>query len=181
MPSSRPQDVARYTVEQNGGEYVTDVPDLLSLFAQRQLNDATRREIRVALQGVGLGTDPDLFVAQESDPLRLFLLQERAVAQPGGWSTQPGLLTRIRPRSWKGWTVYGCALLLVIGAINGGSDDGKDPVPAAETVEQASPPKDDDGAVRKAARRERAQLRRQRAQLKRERAQVRRARAHARR
>jgi len=179
MPSSRPEDVARYTVEQRGGEYVTDVPDLLSLFGRQQFTDSARRDLRQALHDVGVGTDPDLLVAERSDALRLFLLQERAVS---GFATgrSQAMWKRMRPRSWKGWTAYGFALLLVIAAIDG-SDDSNDPVPAATTVEQESLPNERDGVAEKAARRERAQLRRERAHLRRERAQLRHARAKARR
>ena len=71
----RPEEVVRYTVEQNGGDYTTTVIDLLSLFGRQQLTDRARCEIRQALLGQGVGTDPDLLTIDRSEAVRLFLLE----------------------------------------------------------------------------------------------------------
>jgi hypothetical protein len=178
----RPEEVARHTVEQNGGEYATDIPDLLSLFGHQQLTDAARQEVRQALQSVGVGTDPDLLVAQGRDSVRLFLLdvvQVRA-ARSG--------LSRLRPRTWKGWVGYAFAALLIIIALTPESKDSSEPRTKTEAVEnggaQAQAAEDaaaEAKAERVELRRERAKLREQRAELRRERAQIRRQRARARR
>jgi hypothetical protein len=53
----RPEEIARYTVEQNGGEYTTSVADLLALFGRKQLTDRARQETRDALASEQVGTD----------------------------------------------------------------------------------------------------------------------------
>jgi hypothetical protein len=65
--------ITRRTVERNGGEFTTDVPELLRLFQRRQLTENARRKIRQSLRSVGVRTDPDLMVAARRDPIRLFL------------------------------------------------------------------------------------------------------------
>jgi predicted nucleic acid-binding Zn-ribbon protein len=189
MASHRPEDIARYTVERNDGQYATDVPDLLSLFGRQQLNDAARQEVRTALRDVGVGTDPDLLVAQQFDQIRLFLLQEEEIpAASAGWSSGPGLLARLRPRTWKGWLGYSVALVLVIVALSDSSEDSTRPTPVSETVEKQTSSDQTREALeeRQAARRarvearKRARIRRARAAA-RERARVRRVRAARRR
>jgi hypothetical protein len=185
-----PEQVARYTVDQNGGEYTTDVPDVLALFGRQQLTDAARREIRDALQSVEVGTDPDLLVAKPSDKIRLFLLQrEWVAATPEKSRSRPSSTRtwreRLRPHTWKGWLIYGFLFLVIVGALTQDSEEPKQAVPAAKTVEQSTPARDSkaDAAARRARRealRERARLRRERAELRRERAAARRARAQAR-
>lgn len=178
----RPEEVARYTVERNGGEYTTDITDVLSLFGRKQLTDAARKEVREALQAQRVGTDPDLLVAQRSDPVRLFLLEAGPVRPPARRS----LLNRTRPRTWKGWLGYGFVALLIALAV---SPDAKE---AAKTqpdtnggggggAQATSDAQAEAREERAALRREREKLREQRAQLRRERAQARRQRARARR
>ena len=67
------QQIARRTVERNGGEFTTDVSELLRLFDRRSLTENARREIRQSLRSVGVRTDPDLMVAVRRAPIRLFL------------------------------------------------------------------------------------------------------------
>ena len=186
---SPPEQVARYTVERNGGEYTTDVPDLLELFGRENLTDAARREVRDALQSVDVGTDPDLFVAQRTDAVRLFLLErQRAWSTPAS-ATVPAARTwavRLLPRSWKGWLVYAFVALLLVGALTEDSPDTDRAVPAGETVDSpaAATTSEDDAATRvtrREARRERARLRRERAERRQERAAARRAKARVRR
>jgi hypothetical protein len=182
----RPEEVARYTVERNGGEYTTDIPDLLSLFGRKQLTDAARQEVREALRQVHVGTDPDLLVAHRSDSVRLFVLAPqriRAAAVAPDASGGRSWVGRLRPRTWKGWVAYGLAALFIAVALMPDAKQSTEATPeaeaAAETEARAS---DSDVAVREeraALRRQREKLRRQRAQLRRERAQARRARARA--
>jgi pyruvate/2-oxoglutarate dehydrogenase complex dihydrolipoamide acyltransferase (E2) component len=180
-----PAQTARRTVDVNGGEYRTAVPDLLALFNRQQLTQDVRQEIRDALQSEGVGTDPDLLVAQPTDGIRLFVLErqwvasapERVHSRPAGMSARQN---RLRPRSWKGWLVYGLVLLLIIGAVAQDSDEPKQAVPAAQTVEESAPA-NESNAEAAAARRARREARRERAQLRRERAERRRELAVARR
>src|SRR5215208_2866186 len=171
-----PEQIARHTVDENGGHYSTDVPDLLELFGRQQLTDKARQEVRDALQSVDVGTDPDLLVATRADTIRLFVVQREWVAAPP--RTTPSL-PRFLPRTWKGWLAYGVIALVVLSAVFGDSDKGKRAVPASQTVERAQTTDGDTAAraARREARRERQQLRRERAQLRRERAAARRARA----
>jgi hypothetical protein len=83
------------------------------------------------------------------------------------------------PRTWKGWLGYGLVVLILIGALSGGSDDSQ-PAPVSETVTQSS---SDDAArkEREAVQRERAELREERARIRRDRAEARRERARTRR
>jgi hypothetical protein len=184
----RPEEVVRYTVEQSGGEYVTDVPDLLSLFKRRQLTDKARREMRYALQRQGVGAEPDLLAIQRSDRVRLFLLERQPVS--AGAAFVP-LARRLWPRTWKGWTVYAVIAVFIVAALNGESEESHDSRPVAERIRPESPQSDsradnseDDEALRReraALREERARVRRARAQARRERVQARRERAEARR
>jgi hypothetical protein len=178
----RPEEVARHTVEQNGGEYATDIPDLLSLFGHQQLTDAARQEIRQALQRAQVATDPDLLVAKGADSVRLFLLEVEQVrpARSG--------LSRLRPRTWKGWVAYAFAALLIVAALTPDSKDATEPKATTDAAQDggAKAQAAEDAAAEATAeraqvRRERAQLRKQRARLVRERAQIRRQRARARR
>ena len=184
MQGHRPEAIARHTVQQNGGEYVTDVPDLLALFGRQQLTNAARRDVRAALQDVGVGTDPDLLVAKRSDAVRLFLLQRESVGGTVGWSSRPGWLTRFRPHSWKGWLVYGFVALLLLGAMTGDSENATDPGPG-QTVGSETPAaasgEAEEGEAREAARRAREAVRKERARTRRLRARARRDRARARR
>jgi hypothetical protein len=180
-----PAEIARYTVEQNGGEYTTDIPELLSLFGRRQLTVKARQEIREALSGEGVGTEPDLLTVVRTDQVRLFLLERAAVAiaplparQPAAWRPH------VRPRTWKGWLAYGLAALLLVVVVASGSEEPRVARQAVETVKQGS---EDTGrraerarrAEQRALRRERERLRRQRAKLRSERREVRRERAQA--
>ena len=192
-----PEQIARHTVDQNGGEYTTDVPDLLALFNRQQLTDTARREVQEALQSVGLGTDPDLWVATRTDQIRLFVTEQERVSRAAvGSSSRSGiraLQERLRPRSWKLWVAYGVVLLVVLSLVTQDSDNSKPATPASETIEQpdGGAKSADAAAAREAreeARRERARLRkaraaRRRAEIaaRRERARVRRVRAAARR
>lgn len=180
-----PEQTARHTVDVNGGEYRTDVPDLLALFNRQQLTQDVRQEIRDALQSVGVGTDPDLLVAQATDVIRLFVLERQWVASAPEKVHPPRTAplarqNRLRPRSWKGWLVYGLVLLLIIGAVTQDSDEPKQAVPAAQTVEESAPA-DESKADAAAARRAQREARRERARLRRERAERRRELAAARR
>jgi pyruvate/2-oxoglutarate dehydrogenase complex dihydrolipoamide acyltransferase (E2) component len=182
-----PEQTARHTVDVNGGEYRTDVPDLLALFNRQQLTPAVRQEIRDALQSVGVGTDPDLLVAQPTDAIRLFVLQRHWVlsaperVHPRSSGTR-ALEERLRPRSWKGWVACGFVLLLILIALTQDSEEPKQAVPAAQTVDESAPAKEskaDAAAARRArreARRERLRLRRERAERRRELAAARRER-----
>jgi hypothetical protein len=187
----RPEEVVRYTVEQSGGEYVTDVPDLLSLFKRRQLTKRARREIRDALERQGVAAEPDLLNVNRSDEVRLFLVERAPVAPAGVAGVVTPLARRLRPRTWKGWTVYAVAALFIVAALGAESEESQDSRSAAE---QASEPaavseaeggdRDADQALqreREALRKERARVRRARAAARRERAQARRERAEARR
>jgi hypothetical protein len=177
-----PEQIARHTVDQNGGEYTTDAADLLELFNRQQLTETARKEVRDALESVGVGTDPDLFVATRADKIRLFVLQREWVeAAP----SRTGWQERLRPRTWKGWLVYGVVGIVILSAVFGGSEEPKQAVPAAQTVEESAPAADSDNdaaaaRARREARHERQQLRRERAQLKRQQAAARRKRARAR-
>jgi len=134
-----PAEIVRYTVEQNGGEYTTDIPDLLSLFGRRQLTDKARRDIREALNGQGVGADPDLLTVVRDDHVRLFLLEQSAVALAQAPPRHPTSWTaRFRPRTWKGWLAYGVAALLLIGALASGSEEPQVARQAVETVKQDS-------------------------------------------
>lgn len=179
----RPEEVVRYTVEQSGGEYVTDVPDLLSLFKRRQLTDRARREIRDALQRQGVGTDPDLLAVQRSDRVRLFLLEKRPVTAGAAAGVLP-LARRLRPRTWKGWTIYAAVAVFIVAALAGESEESQDSRPGAEQSQPELPQSDSQADQREeeeALRRERAALREERARVRRARAQARRERAQARR
>jgi hypothetical protein len=189
-----PEQVARYTVDQNGGEYTTDVPDLLSHFGRQQLTDVAWREVRDALQSVGVGTDPDLWVASRTDAIRLFVAEREWVPSTSGRRASGGvhaLQERLRPRSWRAWVAGAAVLLVVLTLVNQDSDKPKPATPASQTIEQGGTEAKsaDAAAVRQArqeARRERARLRKARAErrraeavARRERARVRRARAAA--
>jgi hypothetical protein len=106
------EQIARNAVDRNGGEYTTDVPDLLKLFHRQQLSDPARHEIREALQSVGVGTDPDLLFARREEPIRLFLVRHHWVrtclTATRGWRVL------LRPRSWKGWAAYGAAAAVAL-------------------------------------------------------------------
>ena len=172
----RPEEVARYTVEQSGGEYTTNVSDLLGLFGRQQLTDLARREIRDALHSEGVGTDPDLLALERADQVRLFLLAHAPGTEFNQLSTtRPSRRQRLRPRTWKGWTGYGIAALLIVAALAGDSEEPRENRPATETV-----PTEVDVQQRAALRREREQVRRERAGLRRERAQARREQTRAR-
>jgi hypothetical protein len=169
----RPEDVARYTVEQNGGEYTTSVRDLLALFGCEELTDRTRWQIDRALLTQGVQTDPELLETEESESVRLFLVE------PAPAAVAPRRRNRLRPRTWKGWTAYGVAALLILAAIPGDSEGPGDSRPAADSARQAaeSRAEDNEAAQRAELRRERTQIRTERAQLRRERAEARRVRA----
>jgi hypothetical protein len=180
---SPPEQVARYTVERNGGEYETDVADLLGLFGRENLTDAAREEVRTALQSVDIGTDPDLLVAQRADPIRLFVLDRQAAWHSPPPQARSAWRPRFRPRTWKGWLAYGVVALVILSAIFGDSNEPQHTAPASQRVDPTSQ-SSDSAAVREArreARRERVRLRREREQLKREQAAARRARARVRR
>jgi hypothetical protein len=194
----RPEEVIRSTVEQNGGEYVTDVPNLLAFFGRQQLTDQARQEMREALLQQGVFAEPDLLRIHIADKVRLFLVdyQTTAFAGSSGAPSASGLVVslaqRLRPRTWKGWTIYAVAALFIIAALAGESEETQDSRPAAEQTEaeprrgseaQASNREDERSLrrEREALRKERARLRRARAQARRERAQARRERARIRR
>jgi hypothetical protein len=188
----RPEEIARYTVEQNGGEYTTSVPDLLALFGRKQLTGSARVELRDALASEEVGTDPDLSEVRRSALVRLFLLESQQtgtapIGANSGKSTAPPLWRRrLRPRSWKGWLAYGVAALLIVALLAGDSEEAQEATPADRSVEQETPGAERDNAARERGepavlRRERERLRKDRARLRRERAQARRERARARR
>jgi hypothetical protein len=178
---SKPHEVARYTVEQSGGEYVTPLPDLLALFGRKQLTDRARDEIRGALAREGVGTEPDLFDVRRSDTVRLFLMAREPVrfsapaARPSGPAAH-SWWESLRPRGWKGWAFYGIAGLLIVGALAGDSEDSGEPRSVTEGAGR-EPAAATSGSSER-TRAERARSRRKRAQARRERA--RRARAVAR-
>jgi hypothetical protein len=186
-----PELIARHTVDQNGGEYTTDVVDVLGLFGRQQLTEKARREIRDALQSVDVGTDPDLLVAERDDAIRLFVLQREwemsgprvGYSSPARTRTRP---VRVRPRSWKGWLAYAVVLLVILGAVTQDSDEPKQSTPTSQTIERTSgdaKSKADAEArqARRDARRDRARLRKARAERRRAEAAARRERARARR
>jgi hypothetical protein len=191
-----PEQIARHTVDQNGGEYTTDVPDLLALFGRQQLTDVARQEVREALDSVGVGTDPDLWVANRTDAIRLFVAEREWVPTTSSGPSSGGvraLQQRPRPRSWKAWVAVAVVALVVLSLVTQDSNNPKPATPASETIEQSDgEAKSADAAAarraRQEARRERARLRKARvarrraeAAARRERARVRRARAAARR
>jgi hypothetical protein len=190
----QPEEVVRYTVERSGGEYVTDVPDLLSLFNRRKLTDRARRDIRDALWREGVAAEPDLLTVERSEQVRLFLVERESppysVSVGAAVAVLP-LARRLRPRTWKGWTVYAVAGVFIVAALAGGPEESQDSRPAAAQT-PAEPRASETGAdereaeaalreERAALREERARVRRARAQARRERAQARRERAEARR
>lgn len=136
----RPEEVARNTIEQNGGEYTTGVIDLLALFGREHLTDRARWQIRQALLSQGVGSDPDLREVERSDSVRLFLVEEaRAVVAPTAGSSGAGrsARSRLRPKTWKGWTAYAVLGLVILATVVGDSEESHDSRPAADTVEQA--------------------------------------------
>jgi hypothetical protein len=181
-----PAEIARYTVEQNGGEYTTDIPELLSLFGRRQLTVKARQEIREALSGEGIGTEPGLFTVVRTDQVRLFLLERAAVAMAPPPARQPAVWRpHVRPQTWKGWLAYSLAALLLVVVLASGSEEPQVARQAVETVEQdiQGPGRLAERAKRaeqQALRRERAQHRRQ-ARLRRQRIEARRERREAKR
>jgi hypothetical protein len=188
---SRPEEIARYTVEQNGGEYRASVPDLLALFGRKQLTDSARHEIRDALARQQVGTDPDLSEIRRSDVVRLFLLESQQIgAAPIGadsvHSTTPSAWRRrLRPRTWKGWLAYSFAALLILAALTGDSKETQEAASRGEAVERQAGGVQTDKQVlerraRAALRRERERLNKERARVRRERAQARHERARAR-
>jgi hypothetical protein len=188
--SARPAEIARHTVERNGGEYWTSVVDLLSLFGYSELTDHEREEIRDALRAEQVGTDPGVFALETGDQVRLYLLAPQGAfttSVPAG-SEEPAsprrtLMQQLRPQTWKGWSGYAVAAVLIVAAIAGDSDEPQDVRPAAETVEEPAAPTHaaPDARERKAQRAERTRERKQRARIRREQAQARRERAKARR
>lgn len=181
----RPEKIVRYTVEQNGGEYVTGVPDLLELFERQQLTDSARREIRDALLGQGVAAEPDLMTIERSDEVRLMLVESQPAAAAQTPSVPPRArvaasgMRRLRPRTWKGWTVYGVAALFIIAALAGDPEQAEDSVPVAEPAEAEDIARETEGQAsaredQRALRRERERLRKERVRLRRERAQARR-------
>jgi hypothetical protein len=192
--AARPEEIVRFTVEQNGGEYVTGVPDLLAVFRRRQLTDRARREIRDALRRQAVGTEPDLMAVQRTDRVRLFLVDHSfAAAAPTGApppiaAAGASLGRRLRPRTWKGWTAYGVAALFIIGALAGDSEEpgSQDGSPGADQAAPETQTRTTEGEAarkraRQAERRERQRARRAEARRRRERAQARRERARIRR
>ena len=185
----RPEEIARYTVEQNGGSYSTDVPDLLALFDRQQLTDTARHQVSDALRREGIGTDPDLSVIDRSQDVRLFVLQPATswmpIQKPPASRASNALLRRIRPRTWKGWTAYGVAALVVLGLLTGDAEESTTESPGSQAASlqepadrgQASPTRK---ARNAALRRQRVKLRQQRAAIRRERAEAAEARAVAR-
>jgi hypothetical protein len=185
MTRYSPAEIVRYTVEQNGGEYTAEIPELLSLFGRRQLTVKARQEIGETLRGEGVGVEPDLLTVVRTDQVRLFLLEQSAIATAPLPATHPtAWKPRVRPRTWKGWLAYGLAAVLLVAALASGSEEPQVARQAVETVQQGSP---DGGrsaeraerAVRRALSRERERLRSERAKLRRERREARRERAQA--
>jgi hypothetical protein len=90
---------------------------------------------------------------------------------------------RLRPRTWKGWVLYGFVALLLLGLLIGDQEESKQPVRAKQSAQGAATERDATVAERDeaAAERELAKLRRERARVRRERARVRRERAAIRR
>jgi hypothetical protein len=90
---------------------------------------------------------------------------------------------RLRPRTWKGWVLYGFLALLLLGTLLGDSEESKQPVQAKQSAQGAPAARDSAAAEGEevAAERELAKLRRERARVRRERARVRRERAAIRR
>lgn len=90
---------------------------------------------------------------------------------------------RLRPRTWKGWAVYGFVALLIFAALVG-EEDQQTADPVSNTASEQRLDNDESTAEnaeeRLALQRERERLREQRLQLRRERAQARRERARAR-
>jgi hypothetical protein len=90
---------------------------------------------------------------------------------------------RLRPRTWRGWTLYGLVVLILVGVLADASERSPGAPPAPSSAHEAaivdSP--EIQAALREKLRDERARLRQERAQLRRERAQERRERARARR
>jgi hypothetical protein len=186
-----PEQVARYTVERNGGRYRTDVPDLLSLFGRKQLTVAARQELRDALWQQGVTTEPDLLTVERSDAIVLLLVERQPDAFHQSAASQGGRGSswreRLRPRTWKGWTAYGVASLFVLGALVGGEDESRESKPVRASADQVATAPAETGPTtadlreRRALRRERARVRQERAQLRHERAQARREQARIRR
>jgi hypothetical protein len=181
----RPEEVVRYTVEKNGGKYTATVLDVMSLFGRKQLTDRARWRIRQALLDQGVVTDPDLLVADRSEELRLFLGEPApgAAVAPGPPGVAPVGRGRLLPATWKGWTAYGVAVLVILAVVAGDSDNADNNRPAADTVNQEAPGNEagDRAAERAQVRQEREELRKERAQHRRQRAAARRERARARR
>jgi hypothetical protein len=174
--SERPERVARRTVEQHGGSYTTDVPDLLSLFGRKQLTHRAREEVRAALHREGLDTDPDLLSVNRRAHIRLF------VADRGRASVRPGIAAMLWPRSWKGWTAYGVAVVLLISALSGGPEEDGSPDTRSTAAAAKAPSGTAANPQRERARARRERLaRRARAEARRERARARRATAARRR
>ena len=180
----RPEVIARYTVEQNGGEYSTEVLDLLSLFGRQKLTELARREIGDALLREGVATEPELDEVRRSDSVRLFLLESQQAPRratslaPRGQRHVPPLVGRLRPRTWKGWLAYGLAALFIVGLLAGGSEDPEEAAPVAQEI-GASPDRRE-ASVSRSDRRERLALRKERQRLHEEQAELRRERATAR-
>lgn len=171
MAQHPPQEVARYTVEQNGGSYTTTTVDLLALFGRQQLTDQARQEIRSALAGEGVSTEPDVLIIERSQDIRLFLTERQPTADAQRTTVISGAswLRRFRPTTWKGWTAYAIATLLIIGALTGDSEQPRDSRSAAATARQ--------GVTATGLEAEGERLRRERVQDRHERARRERARA----
>jgi hypothetical protein len=91
---------------------------------------------------------------------------------------------RLRPRTWKGWALYGFAALLILGALLGEEDQPRS-VPASEVASEQSldnepSTQEDEAAQELVLQEERERLREARLELRRERAQLRRQRVRAR-
>lgn len=173
-----PERVARHTVEQNGGEYITTVSDLLALFGRQNLTDGARAEIRDALGRSGVGTEPQLDRVERTDRVRLFLVQHQAAPLvTSGRSSWAWL----RPRTWKGWLGYAAVAFVVIVAIVGGSEEERSSDRAPERPPVAATPADSSAQetarqdaqvrARQAAARREARVRARRAAARREREQ----------
>lgn len=139
MSGHTPREIVRQTVEENGGEYVTTVAEVLALFGRQSLTDLARREMRGALQREGIGSEPAIETLERTDMVRLFLVAPQAEkrtslawlhlpSEPGPpsgvarllrpWEPPPGsLLARLQPRTWKSWLARGVVSILVVVAI----------------------------------------------------------------
>jgi hypothetical protein len=158
-----PAEIARYTVEENGGKFVATVSEVFDLFGYSEIDAARRGAIRRALRDEGVTTKPDLRWAAPSRKVELSLTRWRV---PGPIAAVPW--QRARPQSWKGWTVIGVGFLLLVAVLGGGSDDSNkasESQPAATQSSPASPTR----AELAELRRERAELRRERRRLARQR------------